>query len=85
MGVSPPGRRHSTAITPFISASRTTWPIDVTRGVALLDRSVMMGFYQSEYFERLCPFYEAARGRRDFTRVVARAKVREAEFAAPVG
>jgi serine/threonine-protein kinase len=55
---------------------------DVTRGVALLDRSVTMGFYQSEYLERLCPFYDAARGREGFARVVARAKVREAEFTA---
>lgn len=55
---------------------------DLTRGVSLLDRSVTMGFYQSEYLERICPFYDAARGREDFARVVARAKVREDEFTA---
>jgi len=55
---------------------------DLTRGVALLDRAVTMGFYQSEYLERLCPFYGVARGREDFARVVVHARVREAEFSA---
>ena len=55
---------------------------DLTRGVALLDRAVTMGFYQSEHLERLCPFYGVARGREDFARVVVHARVREAEFSA---
>jgi serine/threonine-protein kinase len=58
---------------------------EMTRGISLLDRSVTMGFYQSEYLERLCPFYDAARGREDFAQVVARARGREAEFKAAVG
>ena len=54
------------------------------RGIRLLDRAVTMGFYPADYFERLCPFLEPVRGREDFARVVARARAREAEFAAAV-
>jgi len=54
------------------------------RGIMLLDRAVTMGFYPADYFERLCPFLEPVRGREDFARVVAHARVREAEFAAAV-
>ncbi len=54
------------------------------QGITLLDRAVTMGFYPADYFERLCPFFEPVRGREDFARVVARAKVREAEFATAI-
>ena len=54
------------------------------KGIMLLDRAVTMGFYPADYFERLCPFFAAVRGREDFARVVARARVRAAEFAAAV-
>ena len=54
------------------------------KGITLLDRAVTMGFYPADYFERLCPFFEPVRGREDFARVVARARVREAEFATAV-
>jgi hypothetical protein len=52
------------------------------RAVALLDRAVTLGFYPHDYYARLCPFYEALRGREDFARVVDRAAHRVAEFQA---
>ena len=56
----------------------------VARGVALLDRAVTMGFYHSEYLKWNGPFHGVVRGREDFDRVVARVRVREAEFSAAV-
>jgi len=50
------------------------------RAVTLLDRAVTLGFYPHDYFARLCPFFEALRGREDFSRVVSRAGQRVAEF-----
>ena len=55
------------------------------RAVALLDRAVSMGFYVSDYCERLSPFFNAIRGRDDFAAVMRRARAREAEFVAAVG
>ncbi|WP_373059587.1 hypothetical protein [Gemmatimonas sp.] len=54
------------------------------KGIMLLDRAVTMGFYPADYFERLSPFLESVRAREDFACVVARARVREEEFAAAV-
>ena len=54
------------------------------KGVALLDRAVTMGMFPADYFERFGPFFADVRGREDFARVVARARVREAEFTAAV-
>ncbi len=58
---------------------------EVARGIALLDRGIAMGFYQSDYFERICPFYEGIRDREDFQRMLAHAKRRVADFVAAVG
>ena len=55
------------------------------RGIALIDRAVTMGFYTGEYLERICPFYDAVRGREDFVRLVERARLRAGEFAAAIG
>ncbi len=57
---------------------------EVTRGIALLDRGITMGFYQSDYFERFCPFYDGIRDREDFQRMLAHAKRRVADFVAAV-
>ena len=54
------------------------------RGIALIDRAITMGFCTVEYLERICPFYQAVRGREDFTRLVEHARRRAAEFAAAV-
>jgi hypothetical protein len=54
------------------------------KGVALLDRAVTMGFYPADYYERLSPFFQGARGRDDFAQVVTRARARESAFAAAV-
>jgi Flp pilus assembly protein TadD len=48
--------------------------------ITLLDRAVTLGFYPSDYYARLCPFYDALRGRDDFAGVVDRAARRVAEF-----
>ena len=50
------------------------------RAVTLADRAVTLGFYPYEYYARLCPFFDALRGRDDFARVLDRAKQRTAEF-----
>lgn len=58
---------------------------DAARAVELLDRAVTMGFYIADYFERYSPFFTELRTRDDFTRTLARARARQAEYAAAVG
>ena len=55
------------------------------RGIALIDRAVTMGFYTGQYLERICPFYDAVRGREDFAALVIHARRRATEFAAAIG
>ncbi len=54
---------------------------DHDHAVELLDRAVTLGFYDYNYYGRLCPFYADLRGRADFGRVLDRAKRRSEEFA----
>lgn len=53
---------------------------DHDRAVALLDRTVTMGFYPHAHYARLCPFLEGLREREDFARLVDRAPERVARF-----
>jgi hypothetical protein len=55
-----------------------------TSSLPLLDRAVTMGFYPADYYERISPPFQGARGRGDFAQVVTRARARESEFAAAV-
>ncbi|NNF57145.1 MAG: hypothetical protein HKN04_02790, partial [Rhodothermaceae bacterium] len=53
---------------------------DHDHAVELLDRAVTLGFYDHNYYGRLCPFYDELRGRADFGRMLDRAKGRSEEF-----
>jgi serine/threonine protein kinase/tetratricopeptide (TPR) repeat protein len=55
---------------------------DAAKAVALLDRSVTLGFFAADYYEKLSPFFRALRGRDDFARTLARACERRAAFEA---
>jgi eukaryotic-like serine/threonine-protein kinase len=52
------------------------------QALRLLDQAVERGNYPHDFFERHGPFFEPLRGDPEFTRIVARAAQRKAEFAA---
>jgi tetratricopeptide (TPR) repeat protein len=52
------------------------------QALRLMDQAIDRGNYLHDFFERYGPFFEPLRGNPEFTRIVARAAQRKAEFAA---